>query len=105
MISLSLGDSRPQLVLFLRSAGRAINLAAATGVSFKLEKPSAEEATWVAEITDAATGEITVDPVGADLDEVGWHRAEAVIDWGGGNLQHSLERFDIYVRAEYGEGP
>lgn len=104
MIALTVGDSRPQLTFFLRAAGSAIDLSAATGVSFKLEKPSTEEATWAAVIEDAATGEISVTPVAADLDESGWHRGEAVIDWGGGNLQHSLQRFDIFVRAEYGEG-
>lgn len=105
MISLSVGDARPQLTFYLRKAGAAIDLSAATGVDFKLEKPTGAEATWAAEIDDAESGQITVTPVAADLDEAGWHRGEAVINWGGGNLQHSLQRFDIYVRAEYGEGP
>jgi len=97
------GDSRPVLTFFLRAAGSAIDLTAAAGVSFKIQKPSAEEATWTADIEDAATGEISVTPVAADLDETGWHRGEAIIDWGGGNLQHSLQRFDIWVRDEFGE--
>jgi hypothetical protein len=105
LIALTVGDSRPQLVFYLRKGGSAIDLTAASGVDFKLEQPSGGEATWAATITDAEEGKITVTPVAADLDEAGWHRGEAVINWGGGNLQHSLQRFDIYVRAEYGEGP
>lgn len=105
MIALSVGDSRPQLVFYLRKGGAAIDLSSASAVNFKLEKPSGEEATWAATISAPTEGKITVTPVAADLDEVGWHRGEAVINWGGGNFQHSLQRFDVFVRAEYGEGP
>ena len=53
MITLTVGDSRPQLVFFLRKAGSAIDLTGAAGVDFNLQKPSAEVATWTATIEDA----------------------------------------------------
>lgn len=99
------GDTR-ELVFYLRRGGSAIDLTAAVGVSVKIQKPSAEEVSVTATVEDADAGKISAEVSPTQLDEFdGWYRLEAVIDWGSGDLEHSLARFDVYVRSEFGEGP
>ena len=99
------GDTRT-LVFYLRRGGRAIDLTDASSVTLKFLKPSSATYSVVATVEDADGGKISaaVDP--AEIDEPdAWWRLETVIDWGVAGLEHGRDRFDVYVRSEFGEGP
>jgi hypothetical protein len=103
MIVLVQNDTKPDLLLKLRSGGGPVNLTGAS-VTLSIRKPSGAVLSKSAAISGSATaGTVTVGWGDGDLDEVGPHTADVVVDFGAGAVQTSKYAIEMYVREKFQE--
>jgi hypothetical protein len=104
MILLVQNDTKPDLLLRLRSGGKPVPLDGVESITFSLRKPSGAVIDKPATVFGLpANGQAAVPWGTGDLDEAGDHVADVVIVYTGGARQTSKYAIPVYVREKFQE--
>lgn len=103
MITLVVGDTKPDIVLEVWDGGEPLASAASQTYAFRLRKPSGQVIEIPLAVLDAASATVGGNFTEGMLNESGPMLGELLVTFSDGRKQHGEEPFEVYVRPEFTE--